>query len=396
MKHHWQLHLSTILLAGSAGAVSAQDALKEIDFHGFATQSYLYSSENNFFGESSDGSFDFFELGINTLWAPTKKLKLAVQAVARDAGNTDDGSIRLDYGFLEYQLLTTSSSNTGIRVGRVVNPLGFYNESRDVAATRPGTLLPQSIYFDVNRNLALSSDGVFIFYDKFSEQNDLSFQLSIAEPRTRDPDLEPALFGTSRPGSLEGTTSWLGRVLYEHDFGKIRLALTAADLNLEYQPKNDPIIRDGDLSFQPIILSAQYNTEKWELTTEWARRKTELTNLEVLPDWKLAGTSYFLQAAYRISNSLTVQLRYDSLVWDNDDKKGEEFASNPFYPYPGYTRYAKDWTLGLRWDINQHLLISAEVHDIKGTGWLSLLENPNPAAMEKDWRLFAVTASVRF
>ena len=388
------LVLTLLPLYGSDAIAS--DPLKEFDFHGFATQSYLYSTDNNFFGESSDGSFEFYELGINTLWNPTEKLKFAAQAVARDAGNTDDGGVRLDYGFLDYEIVTNDTSTTGIRLGRVVNPLGFYNESRDVAATRPGTLLPQSIYFDANRNLALSSDGLFIYHEQYSERNDLSFQVSIAEPRTEDPDLEPALFGSSRPGTLEGTTSWVARLLYEHDFGRIRLGLTAADLNVKYNPKSDPIIRSGDLSFQPLILSAQYQTEKWVFTSEWARRKTELTNLGVLEDWKLQGTSYFVQAAYRVSPSVTLQMRYDSLVWDDDDKKGEEFASNPFYPYPGYSRYAKDWTLGVRWDINQYWLLSAEVHDIEGTGWLSLLENPDPAQMEKNWQLFAFTASVRF
>lgn len=376
--------------------VSANDALSAFEFHGFATLSYLSSTDNDFFGDSSDGSFEFYEFGLNTQWNPTDKIKIAAQAIARDAGNTDDGSIRLDYGFLEYKINDSNKSFTGVRLGRVVNPLGFYNETRDVAATRPGTLLPQSIYFDVNRNLALSSDGVSIFHEHFLEQGDLTFQFGIAEPRTRDPELEPALFGSARQGSLEGTRSWMTRLMYEHDFGRIRLALTAAELNMEYEPGSDPIIRNADFSFRPIIFSAQYQTEKWQFTTEWGKRTSSLTDLGVRPDVEFTGTSYYLQSTYRFTPQLSVLLRYDSLVWDDDDKKGEAFASNPFYPFPGHTRYAKDWTIGARWDINQHWLLSAEIHDIEGTGWLSLLENSDPSALEKNWRLYTITASVRF
>lgn len=390
---HITTAITTVFLLTSSLSLPAwaNDTLKEFDFHGFATQSYLYSTENDFFGESSDGSFDFYELGINTLWHPTENFKIAAQAVARDAGVTDDGSIRLDYGFLDYKLRGSDNSTTGIRLGRVVNPLGFFNESRDVAATRPGTLLPQSIYFDANRNVALSSDGAFLYHEIFGDRSDISFDFAVAKPRTRDPDLETAILGSPRPGSYKGTRSWLGRVLYDYDFGRIRLGLTAAEINLKYEPGNDPFIRKADFSFRPIYLSAQYQTENWQLTSEIARRNSVIDDLNL----DFTGTSFYVQASY-LFKSASLFIRYDSLVWDDDDKKGEDFEANPFTVYPGHSRYAKDWTIGLRWDINQHWLVSAEVHDIKGTGWLSLLENPDPTALEKDWKLFAFTASVRF
>jgi len=386
----------SLLTAHADELTEIKSIASQFDFHGFATQSYLYSSDNNFFGESSEGSFEFHELGLNTLWHPTNNFKIAAQIVARDAGNTDDGSIRLDYGFFEYQFRNTEQSTTGIRLGRVVNPLGLYNESRDVAATRPGTLLPQSIYFDVNRNLALSSDGLKIYHETYNENGDLSFEFGVAEPRTRDPDLEVATFGSSRPGNFDGATSWLARVLYDYDLGKIRIGLTAAEINLEYDGRNDPFLADGDLSLTPIILSAQYQSEKWGLTAEYAKRTTQLSDFGLIPNLDIEGTSYFLQAAYRITSKITAQIRYDSLVWNDDDKDGEIMASSPFYAYPGHTRYAYDWTVGIRWDINQNWLINAEFHDVEGTGWLSLLENPDPAKLEKNWQLFAFTVSVRF
>ena len=309
--------LALTLIPFFSSQANAADPLKEFDFHGFATQSYLYSSDNDFFGESDDGSLEFFELGINTFWNPTEKLKFAAQAVARDAGKTDDGSIRMDYAFIEYELASSDSGKSGVRMGRVVNPLGFFNESRDVAATRPGTLLPQSIYFDANRNVALSSDGVYFFHEMFNKQSDISFDLAIAKPRARDPDLEPAILGGVRPGTFEGTASWMARVIYDYDFGRIRLGLTVAEINLEYKPRNDPFIRDADFKFQPIYLSAQYQGEKWQFTSEVARRTSKIDGLGI----NFTGTSFYLQTSYRFTPSTSAFVRYDSLVWDDDDKE---------------------------------------------------------------------------
>lgn len=370
-----------------------------VQFHGFAAQSYIHTEGNNFFGESEDGSFDFHELGINTLWRPTSNLQLALQLVARDAGKTDDGDLRVDYAFLDYALMSSDTGATGLRVGRVVNPYGFYNDTRDIAATRPSILLPQSIYFDVNRNFALSSDGVQLYHEYGDDSGDYTFQLGVFEPRMEDPDFEPAIFFQTVPGELEGTTSWMGRVIYERDFGRIRLGFTAAEVVAEYDPGSIDPIPSGEFQFRPYMLSAQYNRENWSLTAEYSKRTTELAKFESFRNIEFTGTSYFVQGTYRIHQNWELFVRYDELIWNDDDEDGEEFeAITAFFGQriPAHSRFAKDWTMGLRWDINQKVMVRTEWHNINGTGWLSKLENPNPTGTEQYWDLFSVTAAIRF
>ena len=393
--------ISTALLSSVGLSAHAAD-VGPFQIHGFAAQSYIASDNNQFFGDSDGGSFEFTEAGINARWNATDRLTVAAQLVARDAGETDDGNIRLDYGFVEYKFLSSPDHVLGVRLGRAVNPYGFYNESRDVASSRPSILLPQSIYFDVNRNLALSSDGAYLFYDSFNEWGDLQFTASVFHPRTRDPDLEPAVFGADLPGEWEPETSWMARLIYDYDFGRIRVGLTAANIELFYDAKNTPLVPEGDFQFVPIILSGQYQTEKWTWVAEYAKRTTELSNF-ILPDLGIpipqlaidfTGTSFYVQGSYRFSNKFSAFARYDDLTWDDDDTEGEAFSAAT--GLPNHYRYAEDLALGLRWDINKHYMASVEAHTIQGTGWLSLLENSNPLELEEDWNMLLLTISGKF
>ena len=381
------------LPAAAADRQQPADWRETLQLHGFAAQSYIHTDDNDFFGNSDNGSFEFWELGINALWRPLSQLQFAAQLVARDAGETDDGKLRFDYAFADYNFTFLNTSSSGLRLGRIVNPYAFYNDTRDVVSTRPGILLPQSIYFDVNRNFALSADGAQFYYETSHNNDDYTFQLSVIEPRTDDPDFELAILFADQPGQMEGRSSWMGRLMFERDLGRIRLALTAADINAEYDPgRNDPI-SPGKFHFHPYILSAQYNRETWSLTSEFARRTSKLEKFLPTPV-KFTGSSYFIQATRRFATDWETFVRYDELIWDDDDKDGRKFER--MFGLPHYSRFAKDWTVGLRWDISPRIMLRTEWHRVNGTGWLSLLENTVPAETEQRWNLFAFTAAFRF
>lgn len=389
--------LITVFLANAPQADDHSSLSWRDDFqvHGFAAQSYLHTDYNNFFGDSEDGSYEFQEFGLNTLWRPKPALQFAAQIVARDAGKTDDGKLRFDYAFIDYAFLNSDTGSSGVRIGRVVNPYGFYNDTRDIAATRPSILLPQSVYFDVNRNFALSSDGIHFYHQGGDQSGYYNIQFGVFEPRMRDPDFELAIFFSNVPGTLEGTSSWMGRVIYEYDLGRLRLGLTAAEINVDYDPGPADIFDAGKFHFRPYMFSLQYSPARWIFTLEYAKRTTEIEEFGMfLPDTKFTGTSYFIQTAYRIADNWEVFIRYDDLVWNDDDKDGKAFAAA--FGLPNYMRFAEDWTYGGKWDVNRYLMLRAEWHRVKGTGWLSLLENPDPAATHENWDLFTFSVSVRF
>ena len=42
---------------------------------------------------------------------------------------------------------------------------------------------------------------------------------------------------------------------------------------------------------------------------------------------------------------------------------------------PAHSRFAKDITVGLRWNITSQFMLRAEYYHVNGTGWLSALDN---------------------
>src|SRR5699024_7838447 len=81
--------------------------IDSLQIHGFVSQSFILTTHNNFFGDSKDnGSFDFRELGLNASWRASPKLQIAAQGVARWAGKNDEGAPRLDYGLVDYTVLS--------------------------------------------------------------------------------------------------------------------------------------------------------------------------------------------------------------------------------------------------------------------------------------------------
>lgn len=360
-----------------------------VQVHGFLSQGFIHTSNNNFFGHSKDSlSTDFRELGVNGSWSALPDLQLALQVVWRDAGQTDEDGFRIDYGLANYNLLSTESSQLAIRAGRVPTPLGFYNETRDVASTRPSIFLPQSIYFDRNRNLALSADGGYLYGEHRTDFGDFSFNFGLIIPRTDDPEFMNTIL-RRESGALEGDTSWIARLGYEAPDKGVRLAVTYAEFLSDFHSSQQPS-NEGSFHFSPLILSAQYNAEKWSLTAEYALRRTRLDYFQH-SEIGFTGQSYYLQGTYRFTDKLEGLIRYDELVWDLDDQYGYRY---PAPLGPSFSRYARDWTFGLRYEILPSLLASAEYHHINGTGWLPRLENPQQEAQR--WDMYAFMLSYNF
>ena len=364
----------------------------DVQLHGFFSQNFLYSNKNKFFGDSDDGSFEFYELGLNASWAINSRFRLAGQALIRDAGSSDDGRPRIDYLFAEYLFWSGEVDEVSLRLGRVLNPYGFFSATRDVAGTRPGILLPQSVYVDANRQFALSADGVQLNWVRPIGDGELNLDVSKVEPRTSDPDLEVNILGRPFPGKITGDRStWLGKLTYDYDFGRWRFAWTQGKVYVDYEPAPVDVLLSGQLYFRPTVLSVQHQRERWGFTAEVMRRQSTLTGLG-FPTAERTGDNFFLQADYRHEN-FSYFLRYDRMIKDNHDPYGRKLeAANRG---PAYTAYAKDWTLGGRWSVSQNLALAAEFHAVEGTAWLSSVQNDGIPG-SKYWNLLLFSVSARY
>jgi hypothetical protein len=377
----------------------AADISDNYQIHGFASQSYITTTDNNFFGESSaNDNFGYTELGINALVRPTEKLHIAGQLLMRRAGESDDGKVRLDYGLADYTIISNPTKRLGVRGGRLLNPLGFYNETRDVALTRPSILLPQSIYFDRARDLALSSDGVQVYGEQRLSNQEFYWQLSVANPRVDNPEIEWSLLGIDWPGDLEPDSSYLGRLLWERDGGRIRASLSAIQANIHYDPGTADPLSGGSIIFEPTVLSLQYNSEFWSLTSEYALRHLEYKdfNFFAIPDMGFTGESYYMLGSYRFAPKWDGFLRYDATFTDKGDRNGEEYEAVSPGTRVAHKRYAKDLTAGLGWMAAPKVLIRGEIHVVEGTAWLPALDNTDPLSLKKYWNMFILSLSYRF
>lgn len=378
-----------------AGEAKAQEWFGTVQVHGFLSQGFVLTSANRFFGNSEDGSLDFTEAGINLSVRPDGPLMLAAQGLFRRTGEVKPGEFRLDYALADYTFWDRSQGRAGVLLGRVKNPFGLYNETRDVAFTRPTIFLPQSIYFDRVRNLGLASDGVQFYGEYFTPWGDWFLCLGGGWPNgVREKEFERVGLGENFPGRFDSRFSYIGRLQYELEGGRIRLAVTGTSIRNRYDPGVGDPLRAGEMPLKLVVFSAQYEGEKLTLTGEYELGFARMKGFGAFPDRSDTGESYYLQASYRILPALELVGRYDVFFADRDDTSGRRFAA--LTGQPRHTRFARDWTVGVRWDLGRSWMVRAEYHRVDGSGWLPISDNPDPNERRRQWHLFALLLSFRF
>ncbi|MFY0989733.1 hypothetical protein [Halomonas sp. C05BenzN] len=390
--------LGGLLLASADGKARADThppVLDTLQMHGFLSQALVITDRNDFFGPSSsdNGSLKYTEIGANASLRPHQDVLIAAQVLSRRAGGDgSDAKPVLDYGIVDYQMFSSQQRTLGVQVGRFKNPFGFYNQTRDVAFTRPSILLPQSIYFDRTRSLGLAGDGISAYYEERLSTGTVRVQVGAGRAQVGR-DVERALGLDDFSGSLDARSSAIGQVRYEHDGGRIVAAVSAASAKAHYS-SDEPFPGNGDFSFQPWVFSLQYNAELWSLTGEYALRTLSLENFDNFRNFETTGESWYLQYTRRFHDDWQWMVRFDSLVNDRNDRSGSQFAIDT--GRPAHTQYADDITLGLQWNVTPRVLLAAEYHHIDGTGWLPSQDNPDPSETSRRWNMLLFQLSLRF
>jgi hypothetical protein len=255
-------------------------------------------------------------------------------------------------------------------------------------------LLPQSIYFDRTRDLAFSSDGFQFHGEHRSNTNEIFWQIGSALPIVDSPELELSLLANDWPGRFEPDTSYLGRIFWEKNGGRIKLGLSYAYVDMAYAPGIADPLSAGHVTFSPAVASFQFNEEKWSATTEYALRKFDYSGLGAIADRNFSGESWYVQGSYRPSAEWELFARHDNLFTDRRDRDGKVYAAT--YSMPAYSRFAHDLTLGVKRVFAPSFMVRAEYHRVNGTAWLATLDNQPPLVPAQRWNMFALLASYRF
>jgi hypothetical protein len=399
--------LLVVALLVLSNTTTADTDTKAWRVNGFLSQSAFYTSDNNFAGDSDDGvSTDFNEAGLNASLNLPANLRLSGQVLARNAGHYDNGELRTDYFNLDWQYWSSADARAGMRIGRVRNAYGLYNETRDVAHTRPGITLPGVIYLEQSRDLNISRDGVGFYSDIFSSYGTLALEAGTGRARVSDRLVKEALMSPADGIEPDDARITMLAINWEDADGHWRFAFSqyritsdvSADLGIFFPGLNQ--VLDGDFELDTSLLSVQYSTEQWQLTAEWLRFDYDL-DFEFVSR-RYPGEGAYLQYTWIFSPAWQLYGRYENGVMDRHHRNGstmEQFCGDPFlnaYCSPRSAGFRRDSSIGVRWDINSQWMIITEAHYIEGTMGLPYSDNPIPADVATYWTLFGIELAFRF
>lgn len=393
--------LKPFITAGLLAALCAAPMAHALDWdegkgqvHGFFAQGMVASSDNNFYGGSEDGgSWDFREIGLNASYRIRPGIQLSGQVISRRAGEMDTGALWVDYAFADITLLESPEKQVGVRIGRMKNPYGLYNETRDVAPTRPGVIVPQPIYFDIGRKFVLSGDGIHV-YGRFQvPTGSMEATVGLAKLPINDRSSKATLVGYKAPGEFRQDRLTTGiQVMYETDDQRWLTGVSYFNLHQEYRPARGDAFPAGDVLLKPLVFSLRYSGEKWIFSSEYFLERAKFQLGGATQDNYVEG--WYLQSQYRLKPDWELLLRYDYVTADKDDRDGKEFQAST--GLPSFMRYTHDWVAGVRYDVTPNFMLRAEWHHVRGTFWLSRLDNPNPASLEKDWDMLMLLGAYHF
>jgi hypothetical protein len=385
----WWLSL-VLLVALNVGPLKAYELnlgtnLPPVDFHGFASQGFLYSSDYNYLGESKQGSFKFTEAGLNASFNPLPRTRIAAQAFTYDVGEAGNYDVILDYAQVEY----TFNDYFGVRAGRIRRPQGIYNDIQDVDVARTFVLLPQGIYDARWRDFYVSLDGGEFFGTiPLQQAGSVSYEIygGMVNPSLDGGaalQIRDSLPASGHLDSINSAEEFGGQLWWNTPVDGLRFGVAGGivpvfNFNSTIQIPGGSIRPDNRTEAVFQQYSAEYLWNAWTFQTEAYFR-------DYLPETATPDTHIFTwygSAAYRFNKWLEAGTYYTEYYGDTHQSDDSLF-------------YQKDAALALRVDATEWWTFKIEGHYIRGTG---LLEDTadNPVQSGNGWWLLDLKTTFSF
>jgi hypothetical protein len=381
--------IGALALVFGAVPMSAQ-SLEDlnIQIHGYATQGFLYTTQNNIFTtSSSNGSPAWTEAVINVGAQPTPKLHVGVQARYFLLGNFGN-SITLDWAAADYK----ANDKFGVRFGKVKTPSGLFNETQDIDPSYIWSLLPQGVYPITSRNSILAHYGGVVYgslklgpslgkleYRGWGGERVIGTDDGyFVNQREAGLNLPNGLAGVTLGGAVHWKTPIAGLMIGASD-GKDEgwaSTLTAGGGALTGTETINPLNQQtffGRYEKSKLMIAGEWN----RLPVKGALAFAGLPSTPVVIDQR----AWYGMATYKLTDKLTAGV-YDSQEADHQAALGA-------------ARHSLDWTASGRYDFNQFLYAKAEQHFIDGTsiGYDTAL---NPNGLQPNTRLTILKMGLSF
>lgn len=359
--------------------------------HGFISQGLIDVDGSNFVNDGAL-SAELTELGLNGSYQLSSTLRLTGQMVYLDGGNRYAKGVRIDYALLDWSVYDSYNWQANIYLGRFKNNHWLYSSTRDVPFARPSILLPQSVYFDGFRDIAVGGDGIAV---KISHSDDdygyFDFNLSYGRSAISDEQAETILSNLPQ-GKVKQNYDSQASFYWQPAFSSWRFGVSLLDSTFSYQT-NDSLdfFVDGDFSFQFYTMNALYEGENWEFSGEIYQEKFSAEGFYT-PQYygSPIGQGLYLQSRYKVNNKLTLLARYERFYNDKNDKNGKKLEASTDGFVPAYFGYHRDTTVGMSYDFSSDISLRVEYHWFQGAGRLTPVVLPNPQMNNsKNWQLWA-------
>ncbi len=394
------LLLATLVVVLSVNSLHATEnesftSTQQFQLHGFLSQGVIDVNGSDFVNDDGELSTELTELGLNASYQFNDKFRFAAQLVYLDGGNRYAQGARLDYALIDWSAYNNENWQANIYLGRFKNNHWLYSSSRDVPFARPSIILPQSVYFDGFRDIAVGSDGIAA---KISHSTDdygnFDWQISygtspISKEQTKNILSEYAQGNAKQDYDSQTSLYW------QPDFSSWRFGISLLDAGFSYQgagADNGDRFCDAQFNFQFYTFNALFEAEIWEFSGEIYQQRFTIDGF-YHPSFKLdnIGQGFYLQSRYKLTPRLSLLARYEDFYLNKDDKDGEKLEQESGGQIPYYFGFHKDVTLGVNFDVTSNFSARMEYHWVKGAGRLTPVVAPNPDINNsEDWQMWAV------
>ena len=396
------------LVLGTAGMLQAQEfniGSVPVQVHGFASQGFAKSDENNYLTMNTrDGSAALLDGGINASAKFGRKLLVGAQVYTRNFGNLGQGDVTVDWAQADFRM----TSWLGVRAGKVKTVMGLYNDTQDMEFLQTFALLPQGVYPTDLRDGTIAHTGADVYgrvdFDKLG--GGLVYTAYIGDRRDtynggypymlRGVGIDYTNYGGRQIG---GDLRWQAR---DFQFG---VAHMVGDIKgtgtwtFSFPPGTPPITiptEEHSNDDHTTQVFGQYAAGKLKIDAEYRNyyRDQQIFNdaTNVVTDlnaWYLAGT-------YRVNTLLELGTYYSRSTVD-----AQQGAFAGFPPPAPISGHVYDKVVAARFDINRYIALKVEGHFMDGVGNIGMYPDgfyaqDNPNGFNQKTNLFLTRLGFNF
>ncbi len=385
----FMIALTIFMLSGISHGYEAGS----IEIHGFISQGYLQTDNNNFIADTKKGTFQFNEFGINFGTALTEELHVGLQLKATDLGDLRNDEVVLDWAFGDYKY----ADWLGIRAGKIKTPIGLYTETRDADMLRTCIILPSSFYIEYMKTFFASIQGAGIYGNiDAGPAGAFSYQFQMGTMNTGKEDgfvkiLET--YGVTDVTAVDIEDVYVSDIRWETPLDGLLIGWSYEQVEVQMPFAEDLMtFALSNINFNVFYL--EYILNNFKLSSEFcsARLHTSVTmnaNGAVLDQDFVQTDTYHVMALYRINDWLEVGTYYSMIYPDKDDKDGDAMEAK-------HSAWLEDYAFSVKFDINDFCVAKLEYHMFDGTAYVMPSINDDYPELSENWNMFAAKLTFSF